>query len=124
MMCVVLMCPEKIRLKSHAATTPCDVVKTRLQNPKVGGTVYKGALDCIGQMMVKEGPGSFFTGVVPRVGRVAPYLALSLTSYELIKVCEPSCFFAFAKSADFCRNFLVVLTVPSFLCLSDGRFNC
>lgn len=68
-----------------APTTPCDVVKTRLQNPKVGGTVYKGALDCIGQMMTKEGPGSFFTGVVPRVGRVAPYLALSLTSYELIK---------------------------------------
>jgi len=90
-MCVALTCPKYMRLISHAATTPCDVVKTRLQNPKVGGTVYKGALDCISQMMAKEGPASFFTGVVPRVGRVAPYLALSLTSYEVIKVrvCPP-----------------------------------
>lgn len=37
-------------------------------------------------MLAEEGAGSFFTGIVPRVGRVAPYLALSLTSYEIIKV--------------------------------------
>mmetsp|Transcript_34251 Transcript_34251/g.66913 ORF Transcript_34251/g.66913 Transcript_34251/m.66913 type:complete len:392 (-) Transcript_34251:144-1319(-) len=68
-----------------APTTPCDVVKTRLQSPRPGAIPYKGVRDCVARMAAEEGLGSFFTGVVPRVGRVAPYLALSLTSYEIIK---------------------------------------
>jgi len=67
---------------SAAPTTPMDVVKTRLQNPNAppGGLVQT-----VKNMYIKEGAGSFFVGVGPRVGRVAPYLALSLTGYETLK---------------------------------------
>jgi len=65
-----------------APTTPCDVVKTRLQNPNAASL---GLVKTVEQMYKVEGPGSFFVGIKPRVGRVAPYLALSLTSYETLK---------------------------------------
>lgn len=68
-----------------APTTPCDVVKTRLQSPQSAGVVYTGVRHCVTRMAAEEGVSSFFVGIVPRVGRVAPYLALSLTSYEMIK---------------------------------------
>jgi hypothetical protein len=36
-------------------------------------------------MYAQEGVQAFFTGVKPRVGRSAPYLALSITGYELLQ---------------------------------------
>jgi solute carrier family 25 (mitochondrial aspartate/glutamate transporter), member 12/13 len=65
-----------------APTTPCDVVKTRLQNPSAAS---QGLLQTVKRMYTVEGPASFFVGVKPRVGRVAPYVALSLTGYETLK---------------------------------------
>jgi hypothetical protein len=65
-----------------APTTPCDVVKTRLQNPSAAS---RGLLQTVTRMYTVEGPASFFVGVKPRVGRVAPFVALSLTGYETLK---------------------------------------
>ena len=63
-------------------TTPCDVVKTRLQRPNA---VSKGLLQTVKHMYVNEGLQSFFVGVRPRVGRAAPYLAISLTGYQTLQ---------------------------------------
>ena len=65
-----------------AAPTPCDAVKTRLQNPSA---VSQGLLQTVKRMYTVEGPASFFVGVKPRVGRVAPFVAISLTGYETLK---------------------------------------
>ena len=65
-----------------APTTPCDVVKTRMQNPNAAAS---GLRATVKSMYQTEGLQSFFVGVRPRVGRVAPYLALSLTGYESLK---------------------------------------
>ena len=63
-------------------TTPCDVVKTRMQRPNA---VSHGIWQTVKHMYVNEGPKSFFVGVRPRVGRAAPYLAISLTGYQALQ---------------------------------------
>ncbi|KAG3056905.1 hypothetical protein PC122_g21208 [Phytophthora cactorum] len=49
---------------------PFDVVKTRMQG--LQAQKYKSTFDCFRQMLLHEGAGSFYAGVVPRLGRVIP----------------------------------------------------
>uniref|UniRef100_A0A7S3A1G4 Mitochondrial carrier protein n=1 Tax=Rhodosorus marinus TaxID=101924 RepID=A0A7S3A1G4_9RHOD len=64
-----------------AATTPLDVVKTRLMTQ--GSTrTYKGALDCVKQTVQAEGIPGLFRGVGPRVLLIAPSCAIFFVAYE------------------------------------------
>ncbi|XP_008548536.1 tricarboxylate transport protein, mitochondrial [Microplitis demolitor] len=60
--------------------TPIDVVKTRMQG--LEAYKYKGSLDCAVQVWKKEGPGAFYKGTVPRLGRVCLDVAITFMIYD------------------------------------------
>lgn len=62
--------------------TPIDVVKTRMQG--LQAHLYKSTLDCIYQIWTKEGPLAFYSGTIPRLGRVCLDVALVMTLYDSI----------------------------------------
>jgi solute carrier family 25 aspartate/glutamate transporter 12/13 len=57
------------------------MVKTRLQNQKVGPSgerLYKGALDCFRQIVSKEGTRGLYRGLGPNLIGVTPEKALKV----------------------------------------------
>ena len=71
---------------SASVTTPCDVVKTRLQVKYLPNQVkYSGVVDCYRKIIRFEGIRSLFKGIVPRVARSAPQFGVTLYFYEMFK---------------------------------------
>lgn len=67
-------------------TTPCDVIKTRLQiDPRRGETHYKGILHAARTILKEESFRSFFKGGGARVLRSSPQFGFTLAAYELFK---------------------------------------
>lgn len=67
---------------------PIDMVKTRLQNQKVGPSgerLYKGALDCFRQIVSKEGTRGLYRGLGPNLIGVTPEKALKLAVNERLR---------------------------------------
>ena len=67
---------------STMCNNPFDMVKTRLQG--LEAAQYDGMVDCFTTVLRKEGPGAFYKGVVPRLGRVVPGQGIIFMSYEKI----------------------------------------
>lgn len=67
---------------STLGNNPFDVVKTRMQG--LQASQYKGTLDCVAQILKKEGFLAFYSGVVPRLGRVVPGQGIIFMSYDSI----------------------------------------
>ena len=67
-----------------AATAPLDLVKTRLQTQGSSGQ-YKGAIDCAIKIVRNEGAASMMRGLGARCLWLSPNIALTMTTYELIK---------------------------------------
>ncbi|GLD95281.1 hypothetical protein PINS_up003925 [Pythium insidiosum] len=61
---------------------PFDVVKTRMQG--LQAAQYKNTLDCMRQMVRQEGPLVFYSGVVPRLGRVIPGQGVIFMTYDAV----------------------------------------
>lgn len=71
-------------------TTPCDVIKTRLQiDPRRGETHYKGILHAARTILKEESFRSFFRGGGARVLRSSPQFGFTLAAYELFKNLYP-----------------------------------
>ncbi len=71
---------------SSSATTPADVVKTRLQvKPLSGQMTYDGIIDCYKKIIRYEGARALFKGMVPRISRSAPQFGVTLYFYEMFK---------------------------------------
>ena len=64
------------------ATTPVDVVKTRMQGTRSGA--YKNTLDCFVQIFTKEGPLMFYSGGLTRAARVIPGQGIIFMSAEVV----------------------------------------
>lgn len=62
---------------------PFDVVKTRMQGSRA--SMYKNTMDCFVQMYKVEGPMVFYSGLVPRLGRVLPGQGIIFMSFETIQ---------------------------------------
>jgi len=62
--------------------TPVDVVKTRMQG--LEAHKYTGVKDCVKQIWQQEGPLAFYSGTIPRLGRVCFDVALVMTMYDQI----------------------------------------
>jgi len=62
--------------------TPIDVIKTRMQG--LTSHQYKGALDCANKIWRNEGLLAFYSGTIPRLGRVCLDVALVMTIYDRI----------------------------------------
>eukprot|EP01133_Synstelium_polycarpum_P019215 gene19215-23023_t len=70
-----------------AASTPMDVIKTRVQvKPKPGDPIYNGIADCISKTLKAEGPKAFVKGLVPRIMIISPLFGITLMIYEIQKM--------------------------------------
>jgi solute carrier family 25 (mitochondrial aspartate/glutamate transporter), member 12/13 len=66
-------------------TTPCDVIKTRLQvEARKGEQVYNGLVDCAKKVYKEEGFKAFFKGGPARVLRSSPQFGFTLAAYEVL----------------------------------------
>lgn len=66
-------------------TTPCDVIKTRLQvEARSGETSYTGLRHAFSTILREEGPAAFFKGGAARVLRSSPQFGCTLAAYEML----------------------------------------
>ncbi|CAG9766027.1 unnamed protein product [Ceutorhynchus assimilis] len=80
-------------LGSAVASTPLDVVRTRLMNQrklkKAGNTVpykiYKGTLDCFVHTFKNEGFWAFYKGFIPTWVRMGPWNIIFFVTFEQLK---------------------------------------
>jgi len=71
-------------------TTPCDVIKTRLQvEARKGQTSYRGLVHCASTVWKEEGFKAFFKGGPARIMRSSPQFGCTLAAYELLKTTIP-----------------------------------
>ena len=71
-------------------TTPCDVIKTRLQvEARKGETKYTSLRHCAATIYKEEGFKAFFKGGPARVLRSSPQFAFTLAAYEVLQNAFP-----------------------------------
>ncbi|WPG97449.1 Hypothetical protein R9X50_00022400 [Acrodontium crateriforme] len=67
-------------------TTPCDVIKTRLQvEARKGDTSYNGIRDAATKIVKEEGMSALFKGGAARVLRSSPQFGFTLAGYEVLQ---------------------------------------
>jgi solute carrier family 25 aspartate/glutamate transporter 12/13 len=67
-------------------TTPCDVIKTRLQvEARKGDTAYTGLRHAAKTIWKEEGFKAFFKGGPARIFRSSPQFGFTLAAYELLQ---------------------------------------
>lgn len=67
-------------------TTPCDVIKTRLQvEARKGDTQYTSLRHCAKTVLKEEGFKAFFKGGPARIMRSSPQFGFTLAGYELLQ---------------------------------------
>jgi len=67
-------------------TTPCDVIKTRLQvEARKGEVTYSGLVDCARKVYRDEGFRAFFKGGPARILRSSPQFGFTLAAYEVLR---------------------------------------
>lgn len=70
-------------------TTPCDVIKTRLQvEARKGDATYNGLRDCAKTIWQQEGLKAFFKGGPARIMRSSPQFGFTLAGYEVLQRSE------------------------------------
>lgn len=71
-------------------TTPCDVIKTRLQvEARKGEATYNGLVDCARKIYRDEGFRAFFKGGPARILRSSPQFGFTLAAYEVLSTAFP-----------------------------------
>ncbi|KAL7625317.1 mitochondrial aspartate-glutamate transporter agc1 [Parahypoxylon ruwenzoriense] len=71
-------------------TTPCDVIKTRLQvEARKGDTSYTGLRHAATTIMKEEGFRAFFKGGPARILRSSPQFGFTLAAYEVLQSSLP-----------------------------------
>lgn len=70
-----------------SVTTPFDVLKTRAQMSAVDSTSIQssGMFKAWNGIVKTEGSKGLFKGIVPRVVKIAPACAITISSYEITK---------------------------------------
>ena len=67
-------------------TTPCDVIKTRLQvEARKGEASYTGLRQCAATIWREEGFRAFFKGGPARIMRSSPQFGFTLAGYEVLQ---------------------------------------
>lgn len=71
-------------------TTPCDVIKTRLQvEARKGETAYTSLRHCARTIWEQEGFRAFFKGGPARIMRSSPQFGFTLAGYEVLQNAFP-----------------------------------
>lgn len=72
-----------------AAVYPIDLVKTRMQNQRIGSFIgevmYKNSFDCLRKVVRHEGILGLYRGLIPQLMGVAPEKALKLTTNDFVR---------------------------------------
>lgn len=68
---------------AQTAIYPMEVMKTRLTLRKTGQ--YSGMLDCVKNILRKEGVKAFYKGYIPNILGIIPYAGIDLAVYETLK---------------------------------------
>ena len=72
---------------AQTAVFPIELAQRRLQAQGLAGApvLYRGMLDCIAQIVRKEGPRALYSGLLPNYGKLVPAAAVSFYLYEVLK---------------------------------------
>ncbi|KAI9668680.1 MAG: mitochondrial aspartate-glutamate transporter agc1 [Trizodia sp. TS-e1964] len=82
-------------------TTPCDVIKTRLQvEARKGETKYHNLRHCASTIFKEEGMKAFFKGGPARILRSSPQFGFTLAAYEVLQNLLPLPGSAFAPATE------------------------
>jgi len=77
-------------MPSAYLTTPCDVIKTRLQvEARKGDTAYTSLRHCASTVWKEEGFKAFFKGGPARILRSSPQFGFTLAAYEVLQTLLP-----------------------------------
>ncbi|KZT71057.1 mitochondrial carrier [Daedalea quercina L-15889] len=81
-----LLCGALAGSVSQTITYPFDVLRRKMQVTGMGGAKkYNGALDALRVTLSTEGPKGLYRGLWPNLLKVAPSIATSFFTYELVK---------------------------------------
>lgn len=69
---------------SAFTTTPCDVIKTRIQTIRNDSVKYSGIVDCYKKVYKNEGINAFFKGAIVRSLRSSFQFGITLLFYETL----------------------------------------
>ncbi|XP_054283102.1 mitochondrial uncoupling protein Bmcp [Macrosteles quadrilineatus] len=78
-------------LGSAVASTPIDVIRTRLMNQRrlkaenIQSHIYKGSVDCLVQTVRHEGFAALYKGFIPTWVRMGPWNIIFFITYEQLK---------------------------------------
>ena len=73
-------------LTATIASTPADVVKTRLMSQNAAAPQYRGFIDCVVKSVRAEGPGVLYRGFFPTWARLGPWQCAFWLSYEQLRL--------------------------------------
>jgi len=72
-------------LVTTAASSPVDVIKTRIMSELARGAMFNSPLDCFVKSLQAEGLGVLYRGFLPNYMRLGPHFVLSLPLLEYLR---------------------------------------
>jgi solute carrier family 25 protein 14/30 len=67
------------------ATSPVDIIKTRLMNQPVDAKLYTGFVDCLAKIRRNEGLAGFYKGFTAQWMRMGPFTIIQLMVWERLR---------------------------------------
>jgi hypothetical protein len=67
------------------ATSPVDILKTRLMNQPVDNKLYSGIFDCARKVYINEGISGFYKGFTAQWTRMGPFTIIQLMVWERLR---------------------------------------
>ena len=82
-----LLCGALAGTFAQTITYPLDVLRRRMQVTGMPNVTYKysGTWDALKKLVIQEGVGGLYKGMIPNYLKVAPAIGVSFVTYEACK---------------------------------------